>query len=80
MSKKVKFYHVKLVFLFEVCELELECVYGYRGFDCRSNLFYLNDGADIVFHAAGAAVVYNIASGIQCSQIGSFWPVSAGLT
>ena len=43
-------------------ELELEMVLGFRGFDCRSNLHYINDGADIVYHAAGAGVVLNLAS------------------
>ena len=44
--------------------MELDCVYGFRGFDCRNNLHYLNDGADIVYHAAGACVVLNLSSGM----------------
>ncbi|TTD32934.1 Echinoderm microtubule-associated protein-like 6 [Bagarius yarrelli] len=38
-------------------ELALDHVFGYRGFDCRNNLHYLNDGADIIFHTAAAAVI-----------------------
>ena len=33
-------------------------MHGYRGFDTRNNLHYTTNG-DIVFHAAGAAIVYN---------------------
>uniref|UniRef100_A0A3P9CDF5 Uncharacterized protein n=1 Tax=Maylandia zebra TaxID=106582 RepID=A0A3P9CDF5_9CICH len=43
-------------------ELVLEHVFGYRGFDCRNNLHYLNDGADIVFHTAAAVVIQNLSS------------------
>jgi len=38
-------------------------VFGYRGFDCRNNLHYLNDGADIVFHTAAAVVIQNLSAG-----------------
>ena len=38
-------------------------VLGFRGFDCRDNLHYLNDGTDIVYHAAGAGVVLNLSTG-----------------
>uniref|UniRef100_A0A1I8FIS4 WD_REPEATS_REGION domain-containing protein n=1 Tax=Macrostomum lignano TaxID=282301 RepID=A0A1I8FIS4_9PLAT len=41
----------------EVADLQLEFVHGYRGFDCRSNLHYLNEAGDtIVYHAAGRAL------------------------
>uniref|UniRef100_A0A3P8UFH2 EMAP like 6 n=1 Tax=Cynoglossus semilaevis TaxID=244447 RepID=A0A3P8UFH2_CYNSE len=46
-------------------ELLLEHVFGYRGFDCRNNLHYLNDGSDIVFHTAAAAIVQNLSAGTQ---------------
>lgn len=46
-----------------VQELELDMVLGFRGFDCRSNLHYINDGADIVYHAAGAGVVLSLTTG-----------------
>jgi len=36
----------------------LEFIFGYRGFDTRQNLFYTADG-EVVFHAAGAGIVYN---------------------
>ncbi|MGH0154729.1 UNVERIFIED_CONTAM: hypothetical protein FKN15_028429 [Acipenser sinensis] len=44
-------------------ELVLEHVFGYRGFDCRNNLHYLNDGADIIFHTAAAAMVQSLSTG-----------------
>ncbi|XP_051957235.1 echinoderm microtubule-associated protein-like 6 isoform X1 [Xyrauchen texanus] len=46
-------------------ELSLDHVFGYRGFDCRNNLHYLNDGADIIFHTAAAAVIQNLSAGTQ---------------
>ncbi|XP_077381859.1 echinoderm microtubule-associated protein-like 6 isoform X9 [Festucalex cinctus] len=46
-------------------DLQLDHVFGYRGLDCRNNLHYLNDGADIIFHTAAAAVVQNLSSGTQ---------------
>ena len=44
-------------------DLQLEYVHGYRGFDSRNNLHYINEGADIVFHAAGAGIVQNLSTG-----------------
>jgi WD40 repeat protein len=38
--------------------LSLEFVHGYRGYDCRNNLFYLTNG-DIVYHIAALGIVYN---------------------
>ncbi|XP_033122529.1 echinoderm microtubule-associated protein-like 6 [Anneissia japonica] len=49
----------------KVKDLTLEYIYGYRGFDCRNNLHYLNDGADIIYHAAGAGIVQNLEAGTQ---------------
>ncbi|XP_054543716.1 echinoderm microtubule-associated protein-like 6 [Talpa occidentalis] len=46
-------------------ELALDHVFGYRGFDCRNNLHYLNDGADIIFHTAAAGIVQNLVTGSQ---------------
>ncbi|KAM3930547.1 echinoderm microtubule-associated protein-like 6 isoform 4-T4 [Leptodactylus fuscus] len=46
-------------------ELSLEHVFGYRGFDCRNNLHYLNDGADIIYHTAAAAIVQSLSAGSQ---------------
>uniref|UniRef100_A0A8D1EVV9 EMAP like 6 n=1 Tax=Sus scrofa TaxID=9823 RepID=A0A8D1EVV9_PIG len=46
-------------------ELALDHVFGYRGFDCRNNLHYLNDGADIIFHTAAAGIVQNLSTGSQ---------------
>ncbi|XP_048842779.1 echinoderm microtubule-associated protein-like 6 isoform X2 [Brienomyrus brachyistius] len=46
-------------------DLELEHVFGYRGFDCRNNLHYLNDGSDIIFHMAAVAVIQNLSTAAQ---------------
>uniref|UniRef100_H3CLU3 EMAP like 6 n=2 Tax=Tetraodon nigroviridis TaxID=99883 RepID=H3CLU3_TETNG len=46
-------------------ELLLDHVFGYRGFDCRNNLHYLNDGADIIFHTAATVVIQNLSAGTQ---------------
>ncbi|KAJ8250799.1 hypothetical protein COCON_G00227210 [Conger conger] len=46
-------------------ELGLDHVFGYRGFDCRNNLHYLNDGTDIIFHTAAAALVQSLSTGTQ---------------
>ncbi|XP_021339657.1 echinoderm microtubule-associated protein-like 6, partial [Mizuhopecten yessoensis] len=46
-------------------DLQLDYVFGYRGFDSRNNLHYINDGADIIFHTAGAGIVQNLSSGHQ---------------
>ncbi|CAK8677759.1 unnamed protein product [Clavelina lepadiformis] len=48
-----------------VTELELHHVFGYRGFDCRDNLHYVNDGSHIVFHAAGAGILQDVSSAHQ---------------
>lgn len=53
----------KQLFVFGFQELVLEHVFGYRGFDCRNNLHYLNDGADIIFHTAAAVVIQNLSAG-----------------
>lgn len=44
-------------------DLVLDHVFGFRGFDCRNNLHYLNDGADIVFHTAATAMVHSLTTG-----------------
>nr|CAB3242507.1 echinoderm microtubule-associated protein-like 6 [Phallusia mammillata] len=48
-----------------VTNLELHHVFGYRGFDCRNNLHYLDDCQQVVYHAAGAGIVQNLSSGQQ---------------
>ena len=40
-------------------------IHGYRGFDCRDNLFYLADNESIIYPAAGAGVVHHIRLGTQ---------------
>ncbi|XP_042565417.1 echinoderm microtubule-associated protein-like 6 isoform X9 [Clupea harengus] len=46
-------------------DLVLDHVFGFRGFDCRNNLHYLNDGADIVYHTAATALVHSLSTGTQ---------------
>lgn len=44
-------------------DLVLELVFGYRGRDCRNNVHYLNDGDDIIYHAASVGILHNVATG-----------------
>uniref|UniRef100_A0A4W3H8Y1 EMAP like 5 n=1 Tax=Callorhinchus milii TaxID=7868 RepID=A0A4W3H8Y1_CALMI len=46
-------------------DLSLELVFGYRGNDCRNNVHYLNDGADIIYHTASIGIVFNLGTGSQ---------------
>ena len=41
------------------CQLRLEWVYGYRGHQVRSNLFY-NELYEAVYFVAGVGIVYNL--------------------
>lgn len=45
-------------------KLKLEWVYGYRGRDCRSNLYFLPTG-EIVYFVAALAILYNPEEQIQ---------------
>ncbi|XP_053329253.1 echinoderm microtubule-associated protein-like 2 isoform X2 [Spea bombifrons] len=45
-------------------ELQLEWVYGYRGRDCRSNLFLLPSG-ELLYFAAAVCVLYDPVAGTQ---------------
>ncbi|XP_006783986.1 echinoderm microtubule-associated protein-like 6 [Neolamprologus brichardi] len=38
--------------------LRLQFVHGYRGYDCRNNLFY-TQGGEVLYHVAAVGVVYN---------------------
>ena len=40
-------------------QLRLEWVYGYRGHQCRNNLFY-TASKDAVYFVAGVGIVYNL--------------------
>lgn len=44
----------------EINSLKLCHVHGYRGFDCRDNLFYINDGTTVVYHAAASGIVLDL--------------------
>jgi microtubule-associated protein-like 6 len=48
----------------KISGLELEFVHGYRGCDTRNNLVYDRIG-NAIYHAAGAAIIYNLKSGEQ---------------
>ncbi|CAF1210286.1 unnamed protein product [Rotaria sordida] len=48
-----------------IVDLQLHHIHGYRGFDCRDNLFYLPDNESIVYPAAGAGVIHDIRRGTQ---------------
>ncbi|XP_006814808.2 echinoderm microtubule-associated protein-like 6, partial [Saccoglossus kowalevskii] len=38
--------------------IKLEFIHGYRGYDCRNNLFYTQN-AEVVYHVAAAAIIYD---------------------
>ncbi|KAL3875087.1 hypothetical protein ACJMK2_038022 [Sinanodonta woodiana] len=44
--------------------LKLDYIFGYRGYDCRNNLFYTQTG-EIVYHVAAAGIVYSKEKGTQ---------------
>uniref|UniRef100_A0A8C5SZS1 EMAP like 2 n=1 Tax=Laticauda laticaudata TaxID=8630 RepID=A0A8C5SZS1_LATLA len=50
-------------------KLKLDWVYGYRGRDCRSNLFLLPTG-EIVYFVAAVAVLYNVEEQRQRHYLG----------
>lgn len=51
---------MELTFLNLLQDLVLELVFGYRGSDCRNNVHYLNEGADIIYHTASVGIVLNL--------------------
>ncbi|XP_075303783.1 echinoderm microtubule-associated protein-like 5 [Odontesthes bonariensis] len=46
-------------------DLVLELVFGYRGNDCRNNVHYLNEGADIIYHTASVGIILNLTTSCQ---------------
>ncbi|GJQ81508.1 hypothetical protein Trydic_g14660 [Trypoxylus dichotomus] len=50
-------------------KLELEWVYGYRGKDCRSNLYVLPTG-ELVYFVAAVAVLHNVEENTQRHYVG----------
>ena len=44
----------------EIQGLKLCHIHGYRGYDCRDNLFYIDDGNSIIYPAAGAGIVLDL--------------------
>lgn len=49
--------------------LTSNCFISYRGYDCRSNLFYTQTG-EIVYHVAAVGVVYNRQQNTQRFYLG----------
>ncbi|XP_004681693.1 PREDICTED: echinoderm microtubule-associated protein-like 5 isoform X1 [Condylura cristata] len=49
--------------------VRLHFVHGYRGYDCRSNLFYTQIG-EIVYHVAAVGVIYNRQQNTQRFYLG----------
>ncbi|KAK1339420.1 hypothetical protein QTO34_020103 [Cnephaeus nilssonii] len=49
--------------------IRLHFVHGYRGYDCRSNLFYTQIG-EIVYHVAAVGVIYNRQQNTQRFYLG----------
>lgn len=45
------------------------CFISYRGYDCRSNLFYTQTG-EIVYHVAAVGIVYNRQQNTQRFYLG----------
>lgn len=56
----IDMFDVFMIVLIVLQDLQLEYVYGYRGFDFRNNLYYINDGVDIVFYVVGVGIVQNL--------------------
>lgn len=50
-------------------KLRLDWVYGYRGRDCRSNLYLLPTG-EMVYFVAAAVVMYNVEEQTQRHYLG----------
>lgn len=77
VSKKKRLVEVSLSVRLSICpsvpaftvrllplqDLILDHVFGFRGFDCRNNLHYLNDGTEIVYHTAATAIVHSLSTG-----------------
>ncbi|XP_012868821.1 PREDICTED: echinoderm microtubule-associated protein-like 5 [Dipodomys ordii] len=49
--------------------IRLHFIHGYRGYDCRSNLFYTQIG-EIVYHVAAVGVIYNRQQNTQRFYLG----------
>lgn len=58
----------------------MELVFGYRGKDCRNNVHYLNDGADVIYHTASVGILYNVATGRRKPTGGKMFLHTHGVT
>lgn len=39
--------------------LNIDFVFGYRGYDCRDNLFFIHESGLMIYHVAALAIVFN---------------------
>ena len=47
----------------EIKGLKLSRIHGYRAYDCRNNLYYIDDASKIIYCAAGAGIVLDLSNG-----------------
>ena len=50
-------------------DLQLKFVYGYRGWDCRDNIGFGDDLAEVVYHVASVGIVYNTETHTQVHSL-----------
>jgi hypothetical protein len=53
------------------CDLSLDFVHGFRGHDCRNNVFYNGQG-EVVYHAASVGIALDVTKVTASSQLSSF--------
>lgn len=68
-SEEIDSYDITKVATAPASKLKLSWVYGYRGRDCRSNLYLLPTG-EIVYFVAAVVVLYNVEEQSQRHYIG----------
>ncbi|XP_050538023.1 echinoderm microtubule-associated protein-like 2 isoform X2 [Daktulosphaira vitifoliae] len=68
-SNEIATYDITKVATAPSSKLKLDWVYGYRGKDCRSNLYLLPTG-EIVYFVASVAVLYNVEEQSQRHYLG----------
>lgn len=49
--------------------LEMKFVYGYRGWDCRNNLFFTDSSYEVVYHIAGVGIVFDSQKNSQIHSV-----------
>jgi microtubule-associated protein-like 6 len=58
------------------CSMDLEYVHGYRCFDTRNNIFFI-DGDNITFHTAAVSVKMNLSKNKQVFNFGNSDDITA---